>query len=46
VSGGADDRCLEVTPSQFSHESEGLALVRAIIARRVALPRLVQLRVP
>lgn len=29
--GGADDRWVEVTPSQFPHEAEGLALIRAIM---------------
>lgn len=31
MSGGSDDRWVEVTPSQFSHESEGLALIRSIM---------------
>ena len=31
MTGGSDDRWVEVTPSQFPHEAEGLALVRAIL---------------
>jgi hypothetical protein len=31
VTGGSDDRWVEVTPSQFPHEAEGLALIRAIM---------------
>jgi len=30
VTGGSEDRWVEVTPSQFPHEAEGFALIRAI----------------
>lgn len=31
MTGGSDDRWVEVTPSQFPHEAEGLSLVRAVL---------------
>lgn len=31
MTGGSDDRWVEVTPSQFPHEAEGLALIRSVM---------------